>query len=250
MKFEYLLFNLVVIGGPLASEFIQPIKHLSRWRVKLLTCGIVMIPYVIWDMLVAGSHWWFNEQYTLEFRLLGLPIEEWLFFLTVPFGCLLVWETLPQRDSSTKLKSLQPIRTVLYAAPLAGIWLLSIGKQYTGLVLFCFGLVGVADRLLKVDLLLKLRTYLYLAIVAGLTLVFNGYLTARPVVLYGESYQLDYRILTIPIEDFGYAFTLMLFNAMLYEKLWQDRYSLSLLSGEKRLPFTYHPLGGGIHDKK
>jgi len=75
------------------------------------------------------------------------------------------------------------------------------------------------DKLLKVDLLLRPRTYLYLAIVSALTLVFNGYLTARPIVLYDESYQLDYRILTIPIEDFGYAFTLMLLNAMLYEKL-------------------------------
>jgi len=178
-----------------------------------------MIPYGIWDMQVVGSHWWFNEEYTFEFRLLGLPIEEWLFFITVPFGCLLVWETLPQRDSSRKLKSLKPIRTILYAAPFAGVWLLNIGKQYTGLVLFCFGLTGLMDKLLKVDLLLRPRTYLYLAIVSALTLVFNGYLTARPIVLYDESYQLDYRILTIPIEDFGYAFTLMLLNAMLYEKL-------------------------------
>lgn len=220
MKFEYLLFNLAVVVGPVVSQFSRRIKSVSRWRLKLLVSVIVMIPYIIWDALVAGLHWQFNETYTLDFRLFGLPIEEWLFFITVPFGCLLVWETLPQLDRwLARLKSLRHIRNVLYAALPVGIWIFSTGKQYTGLVLCCFGLVGLVDVLLKTDLLLCPKTYLYLAIVAGLILVFNGYLTARPVVIYGEAYQMGYRIWTIPIEDFGYGFTLMLFNTMLYEKL-------------------------------
>lgn len=225
MKFEYLLFNFLVMAGPIISQFNRQIKHVSRWRLKLITIGIVMIPYIIWDILVAGTHWWFNKAYTLDFRLFGLPIEEWLFFITVPFGCLLVWETLPHADRwFIRLRSLRYIRVVLYGALPVGIWVFSTGKQYTGLVLFCFGLVGLMDTLLGVDLLLRLKTYLYLAIVSGLILVFNGYLTARPVVLYGEVYQVSYRILTIPVEDFGYGFTLMLFNVMLYEKLRTVQY--------------------------
>ena len=225
MKYEYLLFNLVVIIGPVASQLSRQIRQVSRWRLKLLVSGIAMIPYVIWDALVAGSHWWFNEAYTLNFRLLGLPIEEWLFFITVPFGCLLVWETLPQTDSwLARSRSLRYVRTVLYAALPIGVWVFSAGKQYTGLVLFCFGLVGLLDTLLGVDLLLRPKTYLYLAIVCGLILVFNGYLTGRPVVLYGEAYQIGFRVLTIPLEDFGYGLTLMLFNTMLYEKFRTVRY--------------------------
>ena len=220
MKFEYLLFNLVVVLGPVTSQFSRQIKNVSRWRLKLRVSIIVMIPYVIWDALVTGSHWQFNTAYTLGFRLFGLPIEEWLFFITVPFGCLLVWETLPKVDRRlARLRSLRHVRNVLYAALPVGIWVFSTGKQYTGLVLCCFGCVGLMDMLLRTDLLLRPRTYLYLAIVAGLILVFNGYLTARPVVMYGEVYQMGYRIWTIPIEDFGYGFTLMLFNTMLYEKL-------------------------------
>ena len=218
MKFEYLLFNFVVIAGPVASQFSPRIRQVSRWRLKLFVIGIVIIPYVIWDALVAGSHWWFNATYTLDFRLLGLPIGEWLFFITVPFGCLLVWETLPHTDRwLARLKSLRYVRVLYTALPL-GIWVFSTGRQYTGLVLFCFGLVALVDTLLGVDLLLRPKTYLYLAIVSVLILVFNGYLTARPVVLYGEAYQIGYRVLTIPLEDFGYGFTLVLFNTMLYEK--------------------------------
>ena len=218
MKFEYLFFNFIVLIGPVTSQFNSEIRRVSQWRLKLRTNSIVMGPFVIWDALVTGSHWSFNEAYTLDFRLLGLPIEEWLFFITVPFGCLLVWETLPHAKLSTLLKPLRYLRTVLYAALPIGVWVFSSGKQYTGLVLCCFGLVGCVDTLLKTDLILQPKTYLYLAIVAVLILVFNGYLTARPVVLYGEIFQSGYRILTIPIEDFGYGFTLVLLNAMFYEK--------------------------------
>ncbi len=219
MKLEYLLFNLTVLIGPIASQFNRQIKQISQWRLKLCTNCIVAVPFVIWDVLVTGSHWQFNEAYTLDFRLFGLPIAEWLFFITVPFGCLLVWETLPHAKLSTSLRSLQHIRTVLYVTLPIGIWVFSEGVQYTGLVLCCFGLVAFADTLLKTDLLGQPKTYLYLAIVSILILVFNGYLTARPVVLYGEAFQSGYRILTIPIEDFGYGFTLVLLNAILYEKL-------------------------------
>ncbi|MDE0316395.1 MAG: lycopene cyclase domain-containing protein [Candidatus Poribacteria bacterium] len=220
MKFEYLLFNLIVTVGPVVSQFNRQIKHISQWRLKLLTNGIVMIPYIIWDVLVTGSHWHFNKAYTLDFRLFGLPIGEWLFFITVPFGCLLVWETLSDAKLSTRLRPLRYVGTVLYIALPIGIWVFSIGKQYTGLVLCCIGLVGLTDTLLRTELLMQLKTYIYLGIVIGLILIFNGYLTARPVVLYGEAYQMGYRILTIPIEDFGYGFTLMLFNAMFYEKVF------------------------------
>ncbi len=221
MKFEYLLFNLIVLVGPTVAHFNPEINQISQGRLKLRTNGIVMIPYIIWDVLVTGSHWQFNEAYTLDFRLFGLPIEEWLFFITVPFGCLLVWETLPRLG---QLKSLRHVRTALYATLPGGIWVFSTGRQYTGLVLCCFGFVAVADILLRTDLFLQPKTYLYLAIVSILILVFNGYLTARPVVLYGETYQSGYRILTIPVEDFGYGFTLMLSNAIIYEILKAARH--------------------------
>ena len=131
----------------------------------------------------------------------------------------MVWETLPQANQATQVKLFRCVRLILYMMLLGGPLVFSMGKQYTGLVLFCFGLVGLVDRLLGVNLLLQLKTYLYLVVVFGLILVFNGYLTARPVVLYGEVYQIGYRIFSIPVEDFGCGFTLMLFNAILYEKL-------------------------------
>ena len=79
MKYEYLAFNILVIIGPVLFSFDRRVHYVSRWPVALLVSAIVMIPYIIWDVFVTGSHWWFNENYTLNVRLAGLPIGEWLF---------------------------------------------------------------------------------------------------------------------------------------------------------------------------
>lgn len=50
-------------------------------------------------------------------------------------------------------------------------------------------------------------------------LIFNGYLTARPVVMYDAAYQLDWRVGTIPIEDFIYGYALIVSVIVVYEKL-------------------------------
>ncbi len=54
-------------------------------------------------------------------------------------------------------------------------------------------------------------------IVFFLTLIFNYYLTSRPVVFYNTEVNLNLRILTIPIEDFFYSFSLISIVVMSYE---------------------------------
>ena len=149
MKVEYLLFNLVVIAGPVVSQFSRQIRGVSRWRLKFLTSGIVMIPYIVWDAVVTGSHWRFNEAYTLDFRLLGLPIGEWLFFITVPFGCLLVWEALPHAEGwLIKLKSLRYVRAVLYAALPVGVLVFRYGETVHGSGAILFGTRWIGGRVI------------------------------------------------------------------------------------------------------
>jgi lycopene cyclase domain-containing protein len=49
--------------------------------------------------------------------------------------------------------------------------------------------------------------------------ILTGSFIAEPVVWYDNTENLGIRILTIPIEDFGYAFSLVLFNLLLRNKL-------------------------------
>ena len=223
MKWEYLLFNLVILLCPVALSFDRRVHYVSRWSLALLSCGMCLIPYVLWDALVVGRHWWFSEATILGWRVAGLPVEEWLFFISVPFACLFIWDVLHAYLDNRRIPGLKYLRiSLVFTFPL-GLTMFHYRKGYTALVLISISLVVYLDAWLKTDLLLRSTTYLYLAIVVGLILIFNTYLTARPVVLYGESYQLGFRIGTIPVEDFAYGLGLVLLNTELYEKLKERR---------------------------
>jgi lycopene cyclase domain-containing protein len=155
----------------------------------------------------------------LDFRLLKLPLEEWLFFVTVPYACLFVREVLKLIVKNHIVRGLEWVRAGMFALLPIGILVFQSGKEYTGLVLIAFGAVAFLDRQLRTNTLLQTRTYVFLASVIGFTFIFNMYLTARPLLIYAANYQLDFRIITIPIEDFGYGLTHIALCNILYEYL-------------------------------
>jgi lycopene cyclase domain-containing protein len=221
VQYEYLIFNLIVVSGPLILASMRRFYFIDRWPYVLPAIAIAAIPYLIWDALVTGRHWMFSETYTLTIRLANLPLEEWLFFLTVPFACLFTWEMitkyLPDRHTDTG-------RTVRYLSllfPAAGLIFFYYGREYSGLVMFFLTFVIYLDSVLETNLVYQKRFYWYLLLIVVFTFMFNGYLTARPVVLYNEAYQTGLRLITIPVEDFGYGTSLLVLCTVIYESLKQ-----------------------------
>jgi lycopene cyclase domain-containing protein len=217
MNAEYLIFNLIVISGPLSLSFDRKVHFVDKWNNVSKAILISLAVFVTWDAVVTGRHWWFSDRYTLGFKILKLPVEEWLFFITIPYASLFIWEVFVAYFKNREMKSLQLIRVILYFGIPLGIILIFTGKEYTGLVLIALGLVALLDWKLKTKMFIQLRTIQYLAISSLAMLIFNGFLTWRPVVLYNEAYQLGIRIFTIPIEDFGFGYSLILLCTILYE---------------------------------
>ncbi len=217
MRAEYLLFNLVIFGAPLLLSFLRPQDVLDRWRRALVAAAVIAFPYLVWDALVAGHHWWFNPRYTLGLTLFGLPLGELLFFFSVPLACLFTWECMANTRERLALAWLYPV--LILGPVIVGGGQLAAGHGYTGLALIALGVAVLLDIGLRSFLLLRPRFWLFGGLVVLLTGVFNGYLTARPVVLYNAAAQLDLRVVTIPIEDFVYGLSLMLANAVVFEWL-------------------------------
>jgi len=218
-NFEYILFNLIVLSGPVAFSFDDRVRFVRQWPPAFCSALVLLAPYGIWDSLVTGRHWWFNPRYTSGTFIGPLPAGEWLFFITVPFASLFIWEVLRfYRPAQHAVKDARTPLWIWWGLPLAGlIWLL--GKEYTGLVILALTVTALADLTAGGRVLHRANALLYAAILTMLMLLFNGYLTARPVVLYDAAYQLDRRIFTIPVEDFFYGFSLILGCTTVYEKI-------------------------------
>ncbi|MGA9115164.1 MAG: lycopene cyclase domain-containing protein [Bacteroidota bacterium] len=92
-------------------------------------------------------------------------------------------------------------------------------KEYTLLSLASACVVALLDRALGTRVLGRPLYWKFLGVMAGFKLLTNGYLTWRPIVIYGEEFHLGVRVLTIPVEDFAFGFSLISLSIILWERL-------------------------------
>jgi lycopene cyclase domain-containing protein len=90
-------------------------------------------------------------------------------------------------------------------------------KEYTIASLVSVCVVLALDRIMKTGLMRRAEFWVFIAVMFGFKLIFNGYLTWRPIVLYGERFFLNIRLWTIPIEDFLFGFSMISLTIILWE---------------------------------
>jgi lycopene cyclase domain-containing protein len=215
MKYEYLIFNLIIIG--LSSFGVILYKGAVFPKIKPALKSILTVSsfFIVWDYFVADNWWWFNEKYITGAKLANLPVEEVLFFITVPWSCLVIWVNLKKIIKGTIKKDLT--FALLTVGLFAGIWAGLGQKWYTMTVMLLFSATICFIRLKSVWFQ-KRSFILFTFIVFILTAVFNGYLTARPVVLYNAGLITNFRLGTVPVEDFIYGILLVWMVVYAYEK--------------------------------
>lgn len=90
-------------------------------------------------------------------------------------------------------------------------------KEYTLLAAAAVVVALALDAVLRTHLVRQKRFWIFWVVMAFFKTVVNGYLTWRPIVLYGDQFNLGFRIGTIPVEDYLYGFALLTMNIVLWE---------------------------------
>jgi lycopene cyclase domain-containing protein len=220
----YLWINIFILIFPLLMSFE---KRVSYWRrfpavgLAALCCGLI---FVIWDsFFTAAGNWAFNPLHVLPLRILHLPLEEIIFFVTVPYSMLFVLEVLNNglKDRSFRFPGVVSlIAGVLFIA--AG--LVFLRQTYTCTVLFFCAACFIADLLFKRSPLGSRNFWLMILISYIPFIIFNYFLTSLPVVTYSPKAIWNIRILTIPLEDFFYSFSLITLYGFFYA-VFRNRFS-------------------------
>jgi lycopene cyclase domain-containing protein len=204
-KWVYLLLNLGTFGAALVMGRGWKQEWLQYWRTAIVAVCSVALPFLVWDMVATHrGHWAFSKTFTLGPELLGLPIEEYLFFIVVGLACIALWEQVQRQVPRAPVASEWLLVPYGLAAVLLWFWW---GREYTMIV----GLVGLTVIALLMHLRRRLLTrawLVYQAVLLGLFALFNSILTALPVVTYGSQYYSGVRLETIPLEDVLYNFVL------------------------------------------
>ncbi len=221
MKYLYLLLDLGSLTIPFVYSFHPKLKLYQNWKPIALALCFTMLIFIPWDVIFTNHGFWgFNETYYLDFRLVGLPIEEWLFFICIPYACIFTFYALlyyfPDLNLSTHYTKLV---SILFTFLLVVLCVIYHNRWYTFTVSMYALLCTLA--VLKWNPQLLARFYpIYLVILIPFFLV-NGTLTGSfipdEVVWYNDDENIGFRLFTIPIEDTIYAFALLLTNLSLVE---------------------------------
>ena len=94
-RYYYLLLMLLSISYPLLRSFENKIEFYKNWKALALAITIMMAIFITWDVIFTNlSIWSFNDRYILGYRFLNLPVEEWMFFICIPYSCVFIHEVL------------------------------------------------------------------------------------------------------------------------------------------------------------
>lgn len=219
--FLYLLLNLSAISIPLLYSFEKKMRFIKDWKAVFLSITIVSTVFLIWDAIfTANGVWGFNPNYHLNILLFGMPFEEWMFFFCIPYASVFIHYSLAyfKPDLLISVKATKFI-TLFVSVFLLPVIIMNSEKAYTFVnysFLFFVLLIGFFSgiRLLQ-------RFYIAFLIILIPFFIVNGVLTGTgiegAVVWYNNEENLGIRIGTIPIEDIGYAFTMIFGNVLLIE---------------------------------
>ncbi len=211
-----LLFFSILI--PFILSFDKKVSFYRIWKSLLPSSVIVGAIYIAFDILfVKKGIWGFNPEYHSGIIILGLPAEEWLFFILIPYSCIFIHYVYISYFPALKLsRRFVIIFSVILILILLIVIFLNFDKAYT---LFNFSLLILAllwAMTGKSDILP--RYYLTFLIILVPFFIINIILTGTFIegeaVWYNNSETLGIRLGTVPVEDIGYAFSLILLNLL------------------------------------
>lgn len=219
----YLIINLASISIPFIYSFERKMNFIRWWKPVFLSIILVGSLFIFWDILFTNDGvWGFNSKYHLDINVLGIPFEEALFFVCIPYASLFTHYAFIYFFEHVKLsdKTVHILSTVFFIV-VAYLFIKGFSKVYTSVNFALFLVLLLYSKFVKKNHLS--RFFITFAIILIPFFIVNGILTGSfiedEVVWYNSDEFMGIRIFTIPFEDIIYAFNLLYLNLIVIEKL-------------------------------
>jgi lycopene cyclase domain-containing protein len=167
----------------------------------------------------------FNPEHLIGIYIFSLPLEEVLFFFTIPYAIIFLYETGKYYLTD---KSISVNKYLIYSIAFISVAFAFVFRDqyYTFTVLLFVPIILLMLTLIKNSLINSRFFWLFMFFTYIPFFVVNYLLTSLPIVTYSSEAIWGFRITTIPVEDFLYSFALIGLNLFLYTKLksvWQKK---------------------------
>ena len=221
--YVYLYLNIFTILFPFLLSFDKRVQFYKNWRYLFPAMAINAVIFITWDSFFTRQGvWGFNDEYLLGIFLFNLPLEEVLFFITVPYACVFIYECLNEYIKRDFLQRYALPGTILLVLFIVTVGMLHLRQLYTSVTFLILPVIYIIHySIFKAKLLGRFYLVYFVHLVPFLLV--NGVLTALPVVWYNNSHNLGIRLTTIPIEDTIYSMVMLLITITAYEYFRRHR---------------------------
>ncbi len=217
----YLLINIFTISIPLILSFDKKVAFYKMWKYYLPAIFITAFLFIIWDVYFTKiGVWGFNDLHLTGIHIFNLPLEECLFFITVPYASVFTYEVIIVYIKKDLFAPASRLISVCFLFVFFAIGFIFIDRLYTAVTFistFAFLVLLYATRFTN---FLGRFYFSYLIILFPFFIV-NGVLTGtgieEEVVFYNNAENLGLRLISIPVEDSIYGMLLILMNVSLKE---------------------------------
>lgn len=219
----YLWINVLSFAGPFFLSFDKKVHFYKHWKTVLPGIVIVGAGFVACDVyFTENGIWGFNPDYLSGITIFNLPLEECLFFFTVPYACLFIYEVV-----KAYFPTFRPAQFSYYFSLVFTLTALILGIYFHENWYTFYALLGAGILNWVVYFGFTPKWYPYFIVAFIITqvpfLMVNGVLTGAvtpdPVVWYNEEHIMGPRIYTIPVEDIFYNFFMLFSVAVIHELL-------------------------------
>lgn len=224
-RYYYLALDLLSIAFPLAASFEPRIAYWKKWRGLFTGIAVMAMVFLSWDAIfTANGVWGFSPRYTLGIRFVHLPIEEWLFFLAIPYSCVYLYEVMRYAVRRDVLGGVARPLSIALIIVLTVAGLLYFDRIYTAVTFLCTAaLLAVHVFLLKSPYLGRFYIGYAMSLVPFFLIngILTGWLLPEPIVWYNNAENLGIRLNTIPVEDSVYLMFFLLLTITFHERALQ-----------------------------
>jgi lycopene cyclase domain-containing protein len=198
-------------------------RYIKRWKAVFPSIILTAVFFIIWDIIFTKiGVWSFNPRYHSGISFFDLPIEECLFFICIPYASIFLHFAFKYFCPKMLLTD-KRVRTIYWILMtiLVPTLIMHYDKLYT-VVNYSVLVSLLTYTVFKVPDVLNTFFISFLIVLIPFSLV-NGILTGsfidEPVVIYNNAENLGIRLGTIPVEDIGYGFSMLLMSLVLIKKI-------------------------------
>ena len=225
MNSLYIWINIGTILFPLLFSFNKRVHFYKKWPALFPSIILTGLLFLLWDQWFTEMNiWGFNAKYLLGYYIYDIPVEEIMFFITVPYACVFLYESIRTlMKQNETFEELYRWFSFLFFGVACTLLYWYNDRLYTAIT--CLLLTLILGTHLTV-IRRRYMSWFYFAYLVSLIpmLIVNGLLTSKPVVFYNDLGNMHLRLGTIPVEDFLYNMAMLAICIGLYE--WFNRLGL------------------------